>query len=310
MAPSAPAPTVPGERREPLPPAIVLVALLDFATAAVLVAAAAGSLVFLPHPTLRPVAALSIAFALLAGLYVLSGVALTVRLPGARSRQLLLSAFGALVFPIGTVAHGLAFVLFALHRGVAALYSGRPREAWTDEERASFERLRTAHSAAAAASLAVAFTSVATIGGLVAAIALPNLLSAGDRERQLRTLADMRAIAAAIDSFAEDHGDSMEAQDIGELRRTLEPRYLSRFPSKDAWGHSFLFERFDDGGYRIRSYGRDGLADDAPGGPTDDFDADIILEDGEFVQWPEHGGPDGFETLPESEVPVDPGSIA
>lgn len=309
MEPSGPTQALPGERREPLPPAIVLVALLDFATAAVLAAAAVGSLAFLRHPTLRPAAALSIAFALLAGLYVLSGIALTVRLPGARSRQLLLSGFGALAFPVGTVAHGLAFFLFALHRGVAALYSGRPRAAWSDEERASFERLRTAHSAAAAASLAVAFTSVATVGGLVAAVALPNLLSAGDQDRQLRTLADMRAIAAAIDSFAEDHGDSMEAQDIGELRRTLEPRYLRSFPSKDAWGHSFLFERFDDGGYRIRSYGRDGLADDAPGGPTDDFDADIILEDGEFVQWPKHGGSNPFETPPLDAAPVDPSSI-
>jgi hypothetical protein len=246
---------------------------------------------------------------LLAGLYVLSGIALTVRLPGARSRQLLLSGFGALAFPVGTVAHGLAFFLFALHRGVAALYSGRPREAWNDEERASFERLRAAHSAAAAASLAVAFVSVATIGGLAAALVLPNLLTAGDRDKQLRTVADMRAIAAAIDSFAEDHGDTMEAQDIGELRRTLEPRYLRSFPSKDAWGHSFLFERFDDGGYRIRSYGRDGLADDAPGGPTDHLDADIILEDGAFVQWPEHRGPDGLDPVPDSTPAVDPSSI-
>jgi type II secretory pathway pseudopilin PulG len=296
-------------RREPLPAAVLLVALLDFASAAVLTTGALGSLAFLGHPTLRAMAGLSIALSMLAALYVLSGIALLFRMPGARGRQLLLSGFGVLAFPVGTVAHGLAFALFAANRGVAALYSGRPTDAWFDDERAALHRLRGAHLATAVAGLSVLVVAAATVLGTVAALAVPGLLSFSERGRQSRTLADMRAIAAAIESFAADHDDYLDAEDIGELRRALEPDYLRSFPSKDAWGNPFLFERFEDGGYRIRSYGKDGVPDESPGGPTDAPDADIILEDGEFVQWPEGARPEAPLEPPDGAAPVPPSLV-
>ena len=293
-------------RREPLPAAVLLVALLDFVTAGVLTAGALGSLAFLGHPTLRAMAGLSIALSMLAGLYVLSGIALLFRMPGARGRQMLLSGFGVLAFPVGTVAHGLAFALFAANRGVAALYSGRPVDAWFDHDRAALDRLRRSHLPTAVAGLSVLFVAAVTVLGTVAILAVPGVLSSSERGRQHRTLVDMRAIAAAIESFAADHDDYLDAEDIGELRRALEPDYLRSFPSKDAWGHPFLFERFEDGGYRIRSYGKDGLPDDSPGGPTDAADADIILEDGEFVQWPKGSRPEAPSEPPDGVAPVEP----
>ena len=300
----------PSGKREPLPAAVLLVALLDFATAAVLTAGALGSLFFLRHPTLRALAGLSIALSMLAALYVLSGIAVLFRMPGARGRQLLLSGFGVLAFPVGTVAHGLAFALFAANRGVVALYSGRLRDAWFDDEKAALDRLRASHVATAAAGLSVLFVTAATVLGSVAVLVVPGVFPSSERGRQHRTLADMRAIAAAIESFAADHDDYLDAEDIGELRRALEPDYLRSFPSKDAWGHSFLFERFEDGGYRIRSYGKDGLPDDGFGGATETPDADIILEDGEFVQWPEGARPEAPLEPPDGVAPVEPSLMA
>lgn len=300
------APDHPPSGREPLPAALLMVALLDFATAAVLTAGALGSLAFLGHPTLRAMAGLSIALSMLAGLYVLSGIALLFRMPGARGRQMLLSGFGALAFPIGTVAHGLAFALFATNRGVAALYSGRPRDAWFDDERAALDRLRVSQTASTASALAVLIVTGVTFLGGVAALVIPGVLTPSESGRQERTVADMRAIAVAIESFAADHGDYLGAEDIGELRRVLEPKYLRSFPSKDAWGHPYLFERFEDGGYRIRSYGKDGVPDEGPGGPTGTPEADIILEDGEFVQWPEGARPEAPLEPPDGAAPVDP----
>lgn len=294
---------------ETLPAAVVLVAVLDFASAAVLTVGALGSLGFLFHPTLRPAAALSIALSLLAGLYLISGIALLFRIPGARSRQLLLSGFGVLAFPVGTVAHGLAFALFANHAGVRALYSGRPRDAWFEDEIAALDRLRNAHRASAAAGLASVLVAGITFVGFAGLVTIPGLFTDSEAGRQQRTLADMRAIAAAIESFAADHDSYLDAEDIGELRRVLEPRYLRTFPSKDAWGHSYLFERFEDGGYRIRSYGKDGVPDEGPGGPTRSPDADIILEDGEFVQWPVGVRPEAPLARPDGVAPIDPQSM-
>ncbi len=42
-----------------------------------------------------------------------------------------------------------------------------------------------------------------------------------------------------------------------------------------------------DGTYRIASLGRDGRPDSRPGGPQADLAADIVLENGSLVQWPE-----------------------
>lgn len=44
----------------------------------------------------------------------------------------------------------------------------------------------------------------------------------------------------------------------------------------------------DDGSwYQIASLGRDKLPGDRVGGPTTDFDCDLVWANGQFIQWPE-----------------------
>lgn len=279
-------PESPTERR-PLPAALVLVALLDFATAAVLALGAIAALAFLGFPGARGLAALALPIGLLAGLYVVGGVAILLRSRGTRGRQIVLSSFGLLGFPVGTLLHGAILVLFATHRGVVAIYSGRPEERWSTEETDAVERLRRAKAPAVAGALALVAVGGLFVLGLFSAIAIPNFLSAVDRGKQKRTLADIRTIAMAVESFAVDHEAYPDATDLAELRKILDPHYVHPFPMSDGWGHALVFETFEEGGYRIRSYGKDGLPDEAPGGPTKSYADDIIFEDGQFVQWPE-----------------------
>ncbi len=46
---------------------------------------------------------------------------------------------------------------------------------------------------------------VVAIIGIIAAIAIPNLLNAIDRGKQKRTMADMRSVGTAIESYAVDN---------------------------------------------------------------------------------------------------------
>lgn len=279
-------PEVPKERR-PLPAALVLVALLDFATAALLAVTALASLGFLALPDARGLAALALPIGLLAALYVVGGVAILLRSRGTRGRQIVLSSFGLLGFPLGTLFHGVVLVLFATHRGVGAIYSGRPEDRWSAEEAAAVERLGRAKAPAVAGALVLVAVGGLFVLGVFSAIAIPNFLNAVDRGKQKRTLADIRTIAIAVESFAVDHDAYPDATDLAELRKILDPHYVHPFPMSDGWGHAFVFETFEEGGYRIRSYGKDGLPDEAPGGPMKSYADDIIFEDGQFVQWPD-----------------------
>ncbi|MDH3627327.1 MAG: type II secretion system protein GspG [Acidobacteriota bacterium] len=119
---------------------------------------------------------------------------------------------------------------------------------------------------------------------IISAIAIPNLLNAIDRGKQKRTLADMRTIANAVDVYALDHKQFPTARDLEQLRRQIPEPTL---PYTDGWTHPIEFVS-DPTGYEIRSYGKDGIRDDgAPLGATVSFNADLIFQTGQFVQWPE-----------------------
>jgi general secretion pathway protein G len=131
---------------------------------------------------------------------------------------------------------------------------------------------------------------VAIIGG-IAAIAIPNLLNAIQRARQKRTMADMRAIATAVESYAADRNLYPEAQPAvpaGVLGVYLEPTYTKKVPAEDGWSGAFLYETtIPATRYRVLSYGKDAVDSGPTSGPTTDFDDDIELQNGSFLTWPE-----------------------
>jgi type II secretion system protein G len=148
---------------------------------------------------------------------------------------------------------------------------------------------------------------VIAIIGILAAIAIPNLLSAVQRGKQKRTMADMRSLATAIEAYAVDNnayplgtcqtgafvtlGTAMNDQSL----TVLVPTYIAVPPRRDGWGN-FLFYGTEGPApptgpdqYNLTSYGRDNAR--TPSSPvcgtTTNFNDDIIYSNGTFLQWPE-----------------------
>jgi len=141
---------------------------------------------------------------------------------------------------------------------------------------------------------------VVAIIGILAAIAIPNLLTAMQRTRQKRTMADMRSIATAWEARATDinayngSGLSWPATPAGasSLTALLAPTYVKKFPIYDGWDIEFRVSQNNPTAYAIKSYGADKVesftATTASGALTTNvFDCDIIIADGAFVLYPE-----------------------
>ncbi len=130
---------------------------------------------------------------------------------------------------------------------------------------------------------------VVAIIGIIAAIAIPNLLNAINRGRQKRTMADMRSVATAIEAYAVDQNFyPFNISTAGELGTYVTPTYIKRIPNNDGWNNPILFFTDNEGRhYTIISYARDKEGAGFTGGTTKGFDCDIWYEDGSFTQWPE-----------------------
>ena len=137
---------------------------------------------------------------------------------------------------------------------------------------------------------------VVAIIGIIAAIAIPNLLNAIDRGKQKRSMADMRSLGTAIESYSVDVNfypisTSMASiTSIGAVNMGLEPIYIKLAPTKDGWGGLYYYGS-DAGGsgsdYTIMTYSKDKSVSTASAGATSDFDCDIIFQNGTFTAYPE-----------------------
>ena len=145
---------------------------------------------------------------------------------------------------------------------------------------------------------------VVAIIGILAAIAIPNLLTAMQRSKQKRTMADMRTIATAWEARATDVNKynaagavSMPTVTLSLITMTsiLSPTYIKSLPPRDGWGNDWEYRGDKDFGataaaqqYAIISYGKDGIVQASPvGSSTTNFDCDIIYSQGGFLQYPE-----------------------
>ena len=140
---------------------------------------------------------------------------------------------------------------------------------------------------------------VVAIIGVLAAIAIPNLMNALQRARQKRTMSDMRSLGIAWESRAIETGSYLGAGvslccttllDSASAEAILAPAYQRQIP-QDGWNrpYDFAVDSTDrPQQYLIRSLGRDGIREASPAlGTTGDFDCDIIYASGEFIQYPE-----------------------
>ena len=132
--------------------------------------------------------------------------------------------------------------------------------------------------------------------GILAAIAIPNLLTSLQRSRQKRTTADMRTIATAVEAWATDKNQYPPGNTAADLRPVLVPTYIREIPAVDGWGTAFKYECWPAGecsSYAIASAGgdkvfeHDSLQEYTAGTKTTNFDNDLVLVNGELVQHPD-----------------------
>lgn len=142
--------------------------------------------------------------------------------------------------------------------------------------------------------IAAAALVVVAIVGILAAIAIPNLLTAMQRSKQKRTMADMRTVAVALETYGVDHPQEEypPGEYVASLAPHLQPKYVKDLPELDGWGTGVRYSPLPNRGYMIRSAGGDKVFEhDSPDeysrGATSNFDCDIVFANGEFVQYPE-----------------------
>ena len=145
---------------------------------------------------------------------------------------------------------------------------------------------------------------VIAIIGILAAIAIPNLLNAVQRGKQKKTMADMRTLATAVEAYAVDNNDYPTAtcptgsfSDEGSALTSasftnLTPTYIAQLPGKegkDGWGNALYYNVSNPATqYNIRSRGRDNVVQSTlVCGTTTNFNDDIVYSNGSFLQWPE-----------------------
>lgn len=114
--------------------------------------------------------------------------------------------------------------------------------------------------------------------GIVAAIAVPNLLTAIQRSKRSRTAADMRAIGTALGSFQVDENQFPIQRTEGNLSNEILPGSYYEGVFSDGWQTPFRYVS-DGKTYKLISYGKDKKA----GKTSTEFDEDIIYADGRFI---------------------------
>lgn len=130
---------------------------------------------------------------------------------------------------------------------------------------------------------------VVAIIGIIAAIAIPNLLNAIDRSKQKRTMADIRSVGTACEEYSIDNNFypvQTTQGDVSAVESVLSPTYIKVVPTADGWNWNIQYgSDTAGGGYTIRSLAKDGIKNGAAG-QTTDFNCDIVLQVGQFIAYP------------------------
>ena len=126
---------------------------------------------------------------------------------------------------------------------------------------------------------------VVAIIGIIAAIAIPNLLNAIDRGKQKRTMADLRSIGTAVESYAVDNNVYPTANSAAALIPSVQPIYIKSMPAADGWSNTFAVTSATNT-YTLSSLGKDGTANTCATGTIRTFIDVICFIDGQFTRYP------------------------
>jgi general secretion pathway protein G len=210
-----------------------------------------------------------------------------------RTIQIVLSAIGLLAIPLGTLISA-AILWYLFTPAVKVLFSGKRAEELTPQEVMALQPGTGGGAPVVVVVVIVGFVVIGMIG-ILAAIAIPNLLTAMQRSKQKRTMADMRTIAVTVEQYALDNKRYPEASDIEALKPQV--AQYANIVSNDGWASQMRYGT-DGANYWLISAGKDAVYEtDDPRmygeGATTNFDCDIVFVNGQFVRYP-----DGVQTGP------------
>lgn len=137
---------------------------------------------------------------------------------------------------------------------------------------------------------------VVAIIGIVAAIAIPNLLTALQKGKQKATMGDMKTIGNALGAYLTAMDIVPSVADMDGLLY-LEPHFTKRIPRTDGWAFAWHYAfsgsvATNPDTYSVGSGGKGGAFtwDHAPESyisiTMSDFEKDIIFSDGVFIYCP------------------------
>jgi hypothetical protein len=95
-----------------------------------------------------------------------------------------------------------------------------------------------------------------------------------NKEKVLRTTADLRTLATALEAFRRERGFYVASDNNSALVDNLAPRYLSPIIRVDAWSREFEYKGTQSD-YRLQSLGPDGRPN------TGD---EIVIENGQLIR--------------------------
>jgi hypothetical protein len=133
------------------------------------------------------------------------------------------------------------------------------------------------------------------VGGIVAAIAIPNMIVAMQKGKQKATMGELRSAGLAIEAYITDKGEAPPAKNFEELKAKLVPFYAKMLPDKDGWGNELLYKHGTGSQkeeYFIGAPCRDGIFDGFQQTgqyivtTQQEFGNDIIYSNGSFVYGP------------------------
>ena len=127
---------------------------------------------------------------------------------------------------------------------------------------------------------------VVAIIGIIAPIAIPNLLNAIDRGKQKRTMADMRSLGTAIESYAVDNNVYPAVSTAAALKTVVEAgAYIKNMPTTDGWNNTFAVDSITTQ-YTVYSLGKDNTGSSCVAGQTTTFNDQICFINGQFLRYP------------------------
>ena len=124
---------------------------------------------------------------------------------------------------------------------------------------------------------------VVAIIGIIAAIAVPNLLTAIQRSKQKRTMADIRAVGTALGSYQVDYNGFPTAAANGNFSTGTLPDGYYNGSTKDGWGNQFGYQASADA-YTMYSSGKETAKQNLDTATTSGWEMDVIFANGQMIQ--------------------------